>query len=239
MKTAKLGAMFLISILALAGIGVGYAAWTDTLTITGTVNTGDVDINVVDYSGTWVYKNLDTDLEVIDHDWVTNAIHDQTVDGVVVKCTRELPYMLVAYAYSGQTDAVDDAITVTYGNLFPCIDFKVDYLFHYDGSIPSKIQVTDPEFTGANEVFFDNLIWTLPDGTGENSYCYGEMWVSDVYGSKYASIADLEGYQLHKCDYILLEITLHLAQDNNLMNMGASFTAEIEVVQWNEYPYIP
>ena len=43
MKSAKLGAMFLISVLALAGIGMGYAAWTDTITIDGTINTGNVD----------------------------------------------------------------------------------------------------------------------------------------------------------------------------------------------------
>ena len=56
MKTAKIGAMFLISILALAGIGMGYAAWTDTITITGSVNTGSVEWAFTGYSGTWVWK---------------------------------------------------------------------------------------------------------------------------------------------------------------------------------------
>jgi len=55
------------------------------------------------------------------------------------------------------------------------------------------------------------------------------MWTSNAAGEKLVNIADLEGYQLHECNYIL--------QDNDLMNMGAIFTAGIEVVQWNEYPY--
>ena len=43
MKTAKLGAIFLVSVLALAGTGVAYACWYETLTINGTVNTGNLD----------------------------------------------------------------------------------------------------------------------------------------------------------------------------------------------------
>ena len=58
MKTAKLGAIFMISIMALAGIGAGYAAWTDVITIKGTVNTGTVDVVIEGLSGTEVYKDL-------------------------------------------------------------------------------------------------------------------------------------------------------------------------------------
>ena len=51
MKTAKIGAMFLVSVLALAGIGAGYSMWSETLTIEGTVNTGSVDVDwsIVDF----------------------------------------------------------------------------------------------------------------------------------------------------------------------------------------------
>jgi len=44
MKAAKLGAIFLISIMALAGTSAGYALWSETLTIDGTITTGDVDV---------------------------------------------------------------------------------------------------------------------------------------------------------------------------------------------------
>ncbi len=40
MKTAKIGAIFLISVIALAGLGIGFAQVSDTLTLHGTVNTG-------------------------------------------------------------------------------------------------------------------------------------------------------------------------------------------------------
>ena len=43
MKTAKLGAIFLISIMALAGTSAGYALWWDELYIDGYVETGYID----------------------------------------------------------------------------------------------------------------------------------------------------------------------------------------------------
>lgn len=44
----KIGLLVLALVLALGTIGVGYAKWTDTVTINGTVNTGNVKIGIVD-----------------------------------------------------------------------------------------------------------------------------------------------------------------------------------------------
>ena len=46
MKTAKLGAVFLVAVLALAGIGVGYATFYDPIYITGTADTGDLEYRI-------------------------------------------------------------------------------------------------------------------------------------------------------------------------------------------------
>jgi len=177
MNTAKLGVIFIVAAMALAGVSAGYAAWFDTITVHGTVSTGDVDINVVDYSGTWVWKvygcGAPENEIYVWHGFVGDL---PDVQAMFSGCTVEL----ISKAYAAQAaDAsgvlIDDAITVIYDNLFPCIDFKVDYLFHYDGSIPARIAVTDPVFTGTDADFFNNLIWTLPNAAGDNSYCYGEM----------------------------------------------------------------
>ena len=39
-KINKIAAVFIVSIFALSGLGVAYAHWTDTITITGDVTTG-------------------------------------------------------------------------------------------------------------------------------------------------------------------------------------------------------
>ena len=39
-KINKMAAIFIATIFALSGLGIAYAAWTDTITIDGTVTTG-------------------------------------------------------------------------------------------------------------------------------------------------------------------------------------------------------
>jgi len=45
MKTAKIGALFLVALMALTGASAGYAMWTETITMSGTVNTGNIGID--------------------------------------------------------------------------------------------------------------------------------------------------------------------------------------------------
>lgn len=231
-RLGKFGFIFLVLALCLSISGAAFAAWTDELTIKGTVNTGDVDVNFVETSSTWVYKILGT------HE--TEVVH-------AVGCVAPTPpgdSALIASAVAEITG--DDEVTVTYTDLFPCVDFKVDFLIHYDGSVPARLNITDPVFTGTNATFFNELVWTLPVGDPRippfkshpsGSYLYGEMWTSNEAGDKLVNIPDLEGYQVHECDYILIVITLHLGNlgEGAPMNAEASFTTAITAIQWNEY----
>ena len=227
----KIGLLCLALVLALGALGVGYAMWQDTVTIEGTVNTGSVDLDIVELSSTWVYKVPGEDPEIV--------VNHARIPGIHATADPNAPAngILVASATAdivSLTDYADNIVTVTCTNLFPCVDFKVDFLIHYDGSVPAKLNITDPLFTGTDADFFNELVWSLPTGDPEDSYCYGEMWKSDAAGVIGENIPDLEGYQLHKCDYILIVITLHLGQGAP-MNAEASFTSAINAIQWNEY----
>ncbi|MCK4723675.1 MAG: hypothetical protein KAT75_10240 [Dehalococcoidia bacterium] len=46
-KFVKIGLLFLVLALTLAGIGVGYAMWDKTLYIDGTVSTGEVNMEII------------------------------------------------------------------------------------------------------------------------------------------------------------------------------------------------
>ena len=63
MKRNKIGTLFLVTVLSLAGLGVAYAGFTDSISIFGTVNTATVELDIEAYSGTDVYKvwNIDDD----------------------------------------------------------------------------------------------------------------------------------------------------------------------------------
>ena len=240
MKTAKLGAIFLISIMALAGVGAGYAAWTDTVKIDGTVNTGNVDIVIRYLSSTYVYKDLITDdcvavyvLADLVGAPVRQFVYDPEtgvgtwypdIDGYM----WDLPVDFLLVASSVATKIADDEVSVTATGLFPCICFGVEILLHYDGSIPVKINKAE---IGTNDAWLQTLI--------DNGQAGVAVWKSNEYGNLLEEIPldELLGYQLHQCNWIMVIIAIHLPQEDALMGQTASFTGELEVVQWNEYPY--
>jgi len=244
MNTAKLGVIFIVAAMALAAIGAGYSAWFDTITVEGTVSTGDVDLEVIDYSGTWVYKDLnaeDDSIEVIDRGWVSTATYTQTMlDGTVAKCTRDLTdgFLLVAYSYSDYY--ADDEVTMVYGNLFPCIDFVADILFHYDGSIPGKVNDyglpdiygdgADPYVTGNWMPGLIGMFNDIPipdifvvafrcDDNGNPIDADGN-WL--IYDDLYENAGNYDAYeivtigtQLHKSNWFKLELHIHIPQTDD------------------------
>ena len=52
MKTARLGALFMVSLMAIAGIGVSYAQWFDQVDITATATTGDLEYRNTNFAVT-------------------------------------------------------------------------------------------------------------------------------------------------------------------------------------------
>ena len=43
-------------VLVLGSLSIGVAKWFDTITVEGTVTTGNIDLTATGYSGTWVYN---------------------------------------------------------------------------------------------------------------------------------------------------------------------------------------
>lgn len=220
-------------VLALGLGGVAYAGWTDTVTIDGTVNTGDVDLVVVDYSGTYVWK-ISSGTEIfVESGWMGDIGDPANITDVVDAFpndgeadTDPVGSATAAQAVDAAGVPIDDAITVTFDNMFPCVDFTADFLLHYAGSIPVKVDVLNLGWDAAN-TDADLLIY---------STLTIEYYESDVDGTKIGSPLALAAMQLHYCDYILVVITIHLDQveDNQLTN--GELTGTIGVKQWNEVP---
>ena len=218
-------------VMALGLGGVAYAGWTDTVTIDGTVNTGDVDLVVEDYSGTYVWKISTGDEIFVEEGWMS-AIGDpanitDVVDAFPNWVTAGDPGSAGIDPVGSATAAfkADDEITVTFDNMFPCIDFTADFLLHYAGSIPVKVNVLNLGW-GANT---DADLET-------NSTLTIEYYESDDTGAKIGSPLALAAMQLHYCDYILVVITIHLDQVPENMLTNGELTGTIGVKQWNEVP---
>ena len=238
MNNKKIGTIFLVAVLALAGIGISYAGLTDTISVYGTVKTGSVDLEIEDYSGTWVWKVYADDDETV----ITNN-PDYSVP--------EDEGMLVSYA-KGRDIAPNDPLNgdmpydaaVEFSNLFPCIDFTADILFHYVGEIPCKVSDMNWDWTG-------DLIDLDDDGIPETDFItyLQQMWIDTdgLYGmtggfyrcDEFGNILDpvdevVVGYQLHYCNYFKLEVTIHLPQDNIFQGLQGSGYVDIGVIQWND-----
>jgi len=213
---------------------MGYASWTDTVTIEGTVNTGSVDLVVVDYSGTWVWKVFDGEKPPVDEIYIFHGfVDDKPTDAELAIQFPDSTIELISYAVATQTlDAdgkvVDDAVTVIFDNLFPCITFEADILFHYVGGIPAKISNTIINF-GADDDLELRALWYSEEARID-------WYWSDETGRRGEQIPDNPiGIQLHNCDYILAVGYIHLPQESELMNKQSSFTATFDVIQWNKY----
>jgi len=260
MKQNKMSVMFLATILALAGIGVTYAGFTDAISVYGTVDTATVDINVVQwYSGTWVWKVWGPTYQgseiYIYHGWVGTQ---PTTPGQVLALPQHqgatnaelFSWSYAAVGTSHGDPAVPYDVDMVYHNLFPCIDFSADFIFHYDGTIPAKINIAqifpiDESKYDDSGVGFLTWLWAYHKLPGNDAY---GAWVEayrcyPIYDTAGKIIVGWNineqqpvdvGYQLHKCNYVYLKLVIHLPQDNNLQGLSGHFGGKIGVIQWND-----
>ncbi len=215
----KIGLLCLALVLALGALGVGYAAWTDTITIQGTVNTGSVDINVVYYSGTDIYKDLSNDGLVVVK-WVKEP------NGSIVWSSGTPPAkgLLVAWAAAAPGPA-DDTVVVTYNNTFPCQNLTADIIVHYTGSVPAMVT--------ANITTSDTWLKDLWDSG--HAGAYGALVnIDPSKGFQFIAPIEKLPIQMHYCNYAKVWLWLDLPQDDTYMNRTGSFTATITAIQWNK-----
>jgi len=224
MKTNKIGTIFLISILALAGIGASYAGFFAKITVYGVVETATVELTVMDYSGTDVWKVYGPNApngEIVEwHGFISDP--SRPTQGSLENAYPGCTVIPVASAWASKGTEYD--INMTWNNIFPCVDFTADVILHYDGSIPALVDITDFEW---DDTYYDfssyttfSYYWYTKDPTND-------AWVKDE------EITQLP-VQMHECQYIGIEATIELEQDNTLQGLRGEFNFNIHAIQWND-----
>lgn len=240
MRRSKIGMLFVVSILAMAGIGISYAGLFDQIIVNGYVRAATVDLEVWDYSGTYVWKV-----------WGPNHPEDEIVistDPDYDPCAEDYPNCQceeVAFAegrpwVEGEDDPKQDGTgydaVIEFSKLFPCIDFHADINFHYTGTIPAKITEVDIIWDGDQDITIDGVTmdWLtylelLYDQTG------------GVYGLHYELVPNTADSfpQLHYCDHIKLNVFIHLPQNNIFQGLTGEGYVHIHVLQWNDECDVP
>jgi len=224
----KIAIITLAAILVLSSVGVGLAKWFDRIEVTGTVTTGNVDLNVVEYSCTYVYKDVEHQYPNMWNGGFACIVSDTPL---------QLPdLMLVSYGCAEDADPQaedNDTVVVTFDNLFPSsaddvpnFDVIADIIVHYEGSIPARLNIGEIEL-GPDSGWLDGLL------------SYDMYFVTPIKDDAGKIIGWQKGApveqctQVHYCDYVKIDFQVEVPQLDEMMNKSGSFSFGFDAVQWN------
>jgi predicted ribosomally synthesized peptide with SipW-like signal peptide len=231
----KVGLIMISLILALGLGGVGYAMWSDTVTINGTVTTGSVDLDIDGLSSTYIYKVVqDWDEEPGDPiEWVVGGIIcsatpiplDPDGDGtnnLLLVSSAVATGVLSSDVANYDEDA--ETVTMTFTNVFPTVTCPIaaDVVLHYVGSVPAHVIKSVETWTG--------------DDAAALAAEQVEKWeVSTDDGATWTVVADPETLQLHNCHLLRFTKWFDLTEQEAAdMGLSGAFTFTITAQQWNE-----
>jgi len=120
---SRVAGLFAVVLIALAVLGFSYAWWTETLTIDGTITTGELDVEFLD---------------------VASNDADTANDPIMVDGQRQWTTVHVATCTAVGEDGPDEdgdlsKITVTITNAYPCYYPQVTFKIKNGGTIPAKV----------------------------------------------------------------------------------------------------
>lgn len=171
--TAKLGLLFVIILFSLASISMSYGAWTDTITIEGTVNTLE-DFNYLCLEGYWTF-NETSGTTAHDSSWNSN-------DGDVYGATWTPGKVNGALSFDG----IDDYVEV------PANDLTNNPM-----TMTWWMNTNDMQAV----VFMDKDPWDADEGIEiwlyDNSGGYGYLNVRGSGGTNVVSSSDYHGEWVH------------------------------------------
>jgi len=218
----KFGLLCLALVLALGALGVGYAMWTDTVTLTASVTTDDVDLCITPIGVTGGPFTTDPSGGVsLDPSGLGSTCGPPIVFGQGVPSERKD----VASTDVNYVDCHTLGITIT--NAYPYYGAAVDFEVCNEGSVPVKLwKGTISDDYGHSATFYDNPAETCLDIDGD-----GELDMIIDLGDSWGNQRE-PGY----CYDLSFKFVLLQPLDQGLQDLH--FYLTWSVVQWNEYaPY--
>ena len=234
----KISMIMLALVVALGGLGVGYAMWSDSVTVSGTVTTGTVDLDIDSLSHTYVYKVL-VDVDEVEpigegqEEYLAGQMlcEPGPIGALTTVGDQDGTFLLVASAVTtgavstdGNYDEEAESVTMTFTNIFPTTTCNIaaDVVLHYVGSVPAHVVKSVETWTGTDAA-----------ALAAEQVDKWELSIDD--GVTWEELA-LEDIQLHNCYLLRYTKWFDLSeQEASDMNLGpASFTFDIIAHQWNE-----
>lgn len=213
----KFGLLCLALVLALGALGIGYAAWTDQITINGTVSTGELS---------WCIEDFSITPKDAGPDWTSNY----TCDPATISTIRPAPELKdVGSTTAVKTDC--NTLTLTVNNGYPGYYNHIDFWAINDGNIPLKIwKVVISDGTHNYPFYAFPSAKCLELGTGaEAGYDLVVKW------------GDSWGVQLDPREDVNFSFDFRILQPapQNAGGVGGpsamTFTITVTAIQWDKY----
>ena len=222
----------ILVIMAFALMGVGFAMWSDTVSISASAKAGDLKFHYVtgsadskDVAGDWTcdygLKNMRPAPEGKDVGSTGITMEDTNADGF------------------------QDKINVTVNNAYPCYYNDISWYVESTGSIPVIIQKAKLTWGDSENDITSGKLYVFCRDRENGAYSLievptGQMCrLADYYEEVDGVIefvwGDNVGLQMHPGDSIEQSFQFHVvqpAQQNTTYNFGLS----IQGIQWNESP---
>lgn len=212
----KIGLMSLAIVLALGSLGVGYALWSQQLTITGDTNTGSLSVGFVEFYGEERHED-----PVGSGIFWTGEVEDKDVGKFT--CTMADPY---TDPLSGKLVYLTGIVKIE--NAYPCYWLGINFSIKNSGTIPvifDQIVITDPKgiLMWVPEVTDPAELGSLVDASGAPILRF--------------RFVNLMGHQLEPCTQTKAELDVHVEQPAE-QGHHYEFQVKLRAIQWNEYPII-
>lgn len=229
----KITLVVLVVVLALGILGVGYAKWSDTVTINGTVNTGTVKIGITDANTTDPVGTLDPIVVPYLENFPCPNWPFATTEKKDVASTVSVNNAPMICRYGGSiTRQGFESITETITNAYPFYAPTTNLVMHSCGTIPVKVEdfaltvISDPNNILGNMYF----TWGYALGKELPTPSQGP-W---VFGCGIDNLEEaLLGIQLHEGDFIWVKLQM-IFLETTPQGSNASFTIAITASQYNE-----
>lgn len=209
----------LIAMVALALMGFGFAKWSDTVAVSATVNTGNVDTSIAPGDP---------------------AVNDTGPDPQYGPGHNEEGKDVASITCEQGSDAKQVTVTIT--NAYPYYQPSFTFVVKSNGTVPVKIEsIEGPDWTGPLADYIRVAGWSLtvhnPASNGLPEF--NRTVTSDATNSTWEGLVEAIGHQqLHKDGTLTVTVNLYIEEEgaNGLCPENASATGTITInsAQWNE-----
>lgn len=204
MRNIKLVVLPMLVMLGLLATGFAYAHWSETLYISGTVTTSELD---------WEFVKNSFMCKDIGLDW--------TCDPYTMADVRQLDKNVgstTGVLSDSDADGDNDTLTITIDNAYPCYYNELSVKVHNNGII--ALHTKQPVIVwGGQEI-------SLPIGS--------VLVLKDVGGNDVLEIRWMEpaGDQIHPCEQREISFELHVLQGAS-ESTAYTFTIKMPAVEWS------